>query len=444
MNASGEWRVHQLRVSNFRQLGDCTVTFGPEITLLTGRNGSGKTSVLEALAVMLSTVVSELGNESRNFNHGDVRRLFSHLDSVGEYATSEPQYPLVGELSATLAGRDASWERRISAVGGHTTAGSLEVRKGVREVGVKATGDQREPGYSPVTLPIICYYGVERLIAARRAHGEITASRRGAYSSALDPKSDLTGLTLFLEALDGQIQQADAFGDPVPEAAKRQFDAIDRACATVLEPVGWKRLRWNRAIKALTLSHEEHGTQPLDVLASGTKIAALLAIDIASRMARANPHLGSEELLTQTPGIVLVDEIDLHLHPSWQQRIIPAIRRAFPRVQFVVSTHSPQVIASVENSNVRVLDGDDVQIPRFGHGLRAEAVLRYVQGTELAPESEPRKKIDRYLELVFSDRGFSEEATSLREDIEAHVGGIEAIPEFIEADAYLSFHAMQD
>jgi len=350
---------------------------------------------------------------------------------------------VVGKLSALLAGAPHSWERRLGGPRGRTTRGDIDVRQSMaslRSEATRAGGSQSDE----TVLPVVAHYGVERLTGTRRAQGKISTSRTGAYASALDPRSDLTRLATFLESLDGQILAAQAYGDETPTAAIAQFLAIDSACKSILEPVGWSNLRWNRGINSLTLSHEVEGTLPIASLASGTKIAAGLAIDLASRMARANPHLGADALLYQTPGIVLIDEVDLHLHPTWQQQIVPALRRTFPLVQFILSTHSPQVIATVESDNIRILRDDRVDIPRFAYGLRPEAVLARVQDTNPNPDVPARTVLNRYLSAVYADQGRSEEMLRLRRELDDTLGGPTLNPELIEADAYLTYSALED
>src|SRR5699024_5594381 len=232
-----------------------------------------------------------------------------------------------------VSGERFSWEKILGSATGRTTWGGRDVRDFVAGISRSAVEHGMSDG-PPTTLPAIAYYGVERLLAVRRAQTPIGTSRMAAYDAALDPRSDLKRLSQFVSSLHEQVLAAEAFDDGDPSGARRQFDAIDRACSQVLTPVGWSRLRWNPLIDALTLSHPRYGTLPLDHLATGTKIAAGLTIDLASRMARANPHLGACDLLEQTPGIVLIDEVDLHLHPVWQQRIIPSLRETFPRIQF--------------------------------------------------------------------------------------------------------------
>jgi predicted ATP-binding protein involved in virulence len=443
MDESSDWRVETLRVQSFRHLPDLEITFGPEVTLLVGTNGSGKSTILDALAIMLSTIVAEFGGEGRAFTQSDARQIVSDLPSIRRLATAEAQYPVVGTLEAVVAGVPSRWERRLGSAKGRTTRGDLGVINHVRKIRTRATG-QRDIGTVESILPVLAHYGVERLTGTRRGHGEIPSSRTGAYLSALDPRSDLTRLASFLESLDGQILAAQAYGDETPNAAIQQFRAIDSACSSILEPVKWRNLRWNRGINALTLSHPDQGTLPLTSLASGAKIAAGLAIDLASRMARANPHLGAGELLRATPGIVLVDEVDLHLHPTWQQEIVPALRQTFPRVQFVLSTHSPQVIATVESKNIRILRENSVDVPRYANGLRPEAVLAEVQDTDPTPQVPARKKLKQYLEAVYHDKGKTPEALALRDVIDTTMGGATRNPELVEADAYLMFSSLED
>jgi len=269
--------------------------------------------------------------------------------------------------------------------------------------------------------------------------GSIAKTRFGAYAAALDPQSDLNRLSGFLEDLATSITNAQAFGDDPPLAAIAQFDAIERACSVILEPTGWAKPRWNPLVKAITLAHPTRGTLPLSYLSTGIKITAGLVIDLASRIARANPQLGSSELLRRASGIVLIDEIDLHLHPRWQQEIVPALRRTFPSVQFIVTTHSPQVLSTVDALHIRVLDGQDVRLVDHAAGLRSDVVLRTILDTNPEPDVEKRRQVRRYMAMVDSGRGSSEEARELRQELENEVGGIEKIPELAEADASMAF-----
>lgn len=145
-----------------------------------------------------------------------------------------------------------------------------------------------------------------------------------------------------------------------------------------------------------------------------------VASDLARRMALANPHL-SDPLASEA--IVLIDEIELHLHPDWQQRVLIDLNRTFPNTQFIVSTHSPQVLTTVRPEQIIRLRsvGDNViaerkTAPTFGN--EAGNVLSSVMGVQERPDTNPfSKKLSRYRELIAFGSGGSEEAQGLRAEL---------------------------
>jgi len=434
MTFDDDWRVDRLTLSNYRCFRELSLDFAAPVTALVGTNGSGKTAVLDALAVMLSTVIREFGGQSQGFATRDATVRASDLGSYDAVATLEPMYPVTAEAIASVSGLDFVWQRARGSERGRTTWGSADLRTFAHSLAERA----RSENLGAPRLPVLAYYGVERLLGVRRADGYVKSSRFSAYAAALNPKSDLTRLSGFLEVLATQITSAVAFGDPPPRAARAQFDAIEEACDIVLASTGWSRPRWNPAVRELTLTHSSGQTLPLSWLASGIKISAGLAIDLASRMARANPGLGSRELLATTPGVVLIDEVDLHLHPAWQQKIVPSLTEAFPRIQFIITTHSPQVLSTIDARSVRILEGESVRIPEHSAGLRSDVILRNIQGTKPEPDIEQRRELAAYLELVYANRGESDPARELRVRIEERLGGVANNPELADADAYMA------
>lgn len=101
--------------------------------------------------------------------------------------------------------------------------------------------------------------------------------------------------------------------------------------------------------------HQDAGTMPVAQLSDGVRNMMGLVADIAFRATKLNPHLGLEAA-RQTAGIVLIDEVDMHLHPSWQQTVLASLQEAFPNIQFIVTTHSPQVLSTVSREHIRVLE----------------------------------------------------------------------------------------
>ena len=128
----------------------------------------------------------------------------------------------------------------------------------------------------------------------------------------------------------------------------------------------------------------------MDILSDGIRTTIGLVADIAHRMAKLNPQL-AENIATKTPGIILIDEVDMHLHPEWQQQILRSLKAAFPKVQLIVSTHSPQVLSTLRKENIRVLSSDDddiwsaVEPLKSPLGHESKDALAYIMDTHPRP-----------------------------------------------------------
>ncbi|MFC8043409.1 AAA family ATPase [Nocardia sp. NPDC057353] len=378
MPEPGDWHIDRLEVENFRCFERLDITFDPKLTVLIGPNGTGKTAVLDALAILLSTVLGIFKADTRSIAVSDVREIPRDLDSRDAVARMEPVYPARGRADATLAGERFQWFRERHRPKGSDLWGNTSA---LQDAVGRLWADE---GSRP--LPVLALYGVERSIGGGKTSGTVERSRAGAYESALDGKSDLTRLAGYIEALTLADFVADSRGGEA-RAARNQLKAISLACNRMLETTGWRDPVWNPIVRGMTLRHPTHGELPLSALSSGIKIAAGLVIDLVSRMARANPARGAEDLLESVPGIVLIDEIDLHLHPTWQQQILPSLTEAVPQVQFIVTTHSPQVLSTVEGHSIRVLGEQGARSVPYSAGLRSDVVLREVMDASPTPLS---------------------------------------------------------
>ena len=149
-----------------------------------------------------------------------------------------------------------------------------------------------------------------------------------------------------------------------------------------------------------------------------------LVADLARRMAQGNPHLDDP---LESEAVVLIDEVDLHLHPAWQQRVLTDLAKTFRKTQFIVSTHSPQVLTTVRPERVICLYRQDDRIVAGQssapiYGAEAGSVLEAVMGVSERPAAERNefvKKLEEYRRLVDDGRGRSEEAVSLRGALES-------------------------
>lgn len=174
----------------------------------------------------------------------------------------------------------------------------------------------------------------------------------------------------------------------------------------------------------------------MEALSDGARSVISMTADIAYRMARLNPDLG-ENVTLETPGVVLIDEIDMHLHPSWQQTVVNDLHKAFPKVQFIVTTHSPQVLTSVPAEDIRILHWDEdlveIEEPSFSLGAASSQLLKDIQKVDDRPTELPIvKDLQRYLQLVSQDEWDTDEAAVLRRKLDKWAKGME--PALLRAD----------
>lgn len=236
-----------------------------------------------------------------------------------------------------------------------------------------------------VVFPLIAYYGASRYSQPPTATAD----------DFMEPGPRLQGYYASLVAVPNEMQflrwaKAQEFvkaqeGQPVPG-----LDAAKGAVAQCVE--GCRDLVYRARDDVLTVDLADGRTLPYNLLSAGERSMLAMVADMAWRCSYLNPDLGADAA-RETPGVVLIDEIDLHLHPSWQRRVVGDLKRAFPKVQFIVTTHSPFIIQSLEPGELITLDDDD-GIPDHEYADRSiEDVVEGVQGVDLPQMSERRRKM---------------------------------------------------
>ena len=193
--------------------------------------------------------------------------------------------------------------------------------------------------------------------------------------------------------------------------------------AVIADLTGWKDIRYSTQENALTLSHESLGELNVDQLSDGIRNIFAVVADIAYRCLLLNPALG-ENAAQETSGIVLIDEVDMHLHPAWQQTILSDLRKAFPRIQFIVTTHSPQVLSSIETRHIRMLEnGCCVPCEGSTYGAESSRILEEVFGISLRAKTASREALDTYLALIQQGEHDSQQARDLRAQLDKWLYG---------------------
>jgi predicted ATP-binding protein involved in virulence len=168
-------------------------------------------------------------------------------------------------------------------------------------------------------------------------------------------------------------------------------------------------------------------------MSDGQRMMIGLVADIVKRACQLNGAFLGAKTLEETPGLVLIDEIDLHLHPKWQRQIVTALKKIFPQIQFFATTHSPQVIGECKPEEIVLLtpQGQKKYVPG-SHGMDSNWILECVMGAD-GRTPEIAKRIKSLFDLIDSDR--LEEAKSeirkLREELPA------VAPDIVAAESYI-------
>jgi predicted ATP-binding protein involved in virulence len=418
-------RIDDITITNFDGFERRNFSFNPHFNLLVGDNASGKTSVLDALAVSVGSWFLGL----RGFEKGpgispeEVRvAAYEHLDSY----TFEKQFPSRIECTGVVLGQRINWSRELRREGGRTTTVNA---KSISEVGSDA--ERRVRAGEDITLPLICTYGTERLWFEKGHHTRkagATGSRH--RPSRLDGYRDSFNFTIQETALIDWIRDQST----VSLQARRDTVALSIVkSAITMCTEGARSLYYDGRYKDLVVVLEEHGPQLFKNLSDGQRIMLTFVGELASRAAILNPHLG-DAALRETPGVVMVDELDLHLHPRWQRRVIHDLKATFPSLQFIATTHSPQLIGEAQPEEIRLLDGGDTAMPPRSFGIDSSRVLEEVMGT-----SSRNHSVEDLLKRLFQsidDEDF-DRARSLLVEVEAKLGSGD--PEVTRARALMTF-----
>ncbi len=433
---TNDCHIDRLLLQNYRCFPELDISFDKKLTVIVARNGGGKTAVLDALAVALRLFVDTIEGRStsKGFNSTDIRLVQSPQKLM------EPVTPARLVAEGSILGHSISWarERQSQEASRTTTAEAQELKRIATLIGLLnkkysqvKTNSGEDVKNAPVIplYPLISYYGTGRLWSATK----LTESKKTSASSALNARARgytdcLSSSSHYKYFIDwfrrfSYEAVAQAKGSS-PHEPQRVLDAVCRSVDIALEPSGWQNLSWDFAEDIITAAHAKYGQLPVDLLSDGIRNIVGLVADIAHRTARLNPQLG-ENAATRTPGIVLIDEVDMHLHPEWQQMILGALRSAFPLVQFIVTTHSPQVLSTVRKENVRTLVNDELgnwtatQPSASPLGHESGDALANIMGTHPRPNlPEVLSRVHAYEQLVRSGRGDSSDAKEILEDLE--------------------------
>ncbi len=367
-------RIDHLKIKNFRNFGEISIDFAEGVNLFVGSNGSGKTSILEAINVALGGFFGKREPKmQRPIKPEELKLTQSKRESIATVRAS----------SGFIEGGD--WWRSIKR---ETMSNDSQYLKSASEYGQKFY-DLFEVEHDRTVAPLIVYYSTQRLFK------EANSSKKQTYDSA---NGRSNGYLLCLKDLSINSNLREWLGNAATRRATLQIKEIDRT-DQILENVE-KAIRKTLIMfmdlpedfslkiyqdpdldNEVFIHYDEEHDLPLTYYSDGFRNLLYLIMDMVWRASQLNPWMTLEEIMEYVFGVVTVDEIDLHLHPRWQAKAICAIQTFFPKVQFFVTTHSPTVVANFENGTLYIIRENEINRRASDYfGKQVNNVIRNVLG----------------------------------------------------------------
>jgi predicted ATP-dependent endonuclease of OLD family len=384
-------RVIRLKLASFRAIEAAEFRFEPGFNLIVGVNGVGKSSVLDALRICMSRILPSV-TKSRakvmSFSAADIRGDFPFLDV---------------ELSFDHNGHDLrftrqQWRQKFAkddtrnieklrreiinsdrlSVRARTLLRELNTSQRVADSDnlIPSLGALKESAKDSLVAPNCIYFSTNRSFASDTRGSKSTAPRdeATAYAEALSPRA------LYLVQFADWMRVQEAMANE-RQKGKRDLEVVRSAARRFLP--NYKNLRPDPQGESRLLIDRGGTTLDVSQLSDGERGVLAFVLELAKRLSQANPSL--DDPLRHGEATVLIDEIDLHLHPKWQRTIVGHLRKVFPRCQFVATTHSPQVVAAVEPEQVLLMTAAGVIHPDRSLGMDSNWILRHLMEADERP-----------------------------------------------------------
>jgi predicted ATP-binding protein involved in virulence len=400
-------RIDKIEIQNFKRFEKQTLELHPQFTLLVGDNGAGKTTLLDALAVaaavwLVKVPDSTLASSGRNILTNEIRLKSKEEGDRIQFNECKPVAVLA---TGKIAGRDVHWCRQIRKGGARTTnAEAKEALAIIADVFIRVAGGDK------VLCPVIAYYG---------------AGRSWLPSQQRNPKGKANGPARRWEAFYDCFEERIRLSD-LQDWFQREVIAFVNRGGTwrpgyevvkmaILRCIPESEDLWYDGDRAEIVLSIDGKAQPFSLLSAGQRMMVALIADIAIKAVTQNAfllpadQLGPDDrpwprILRETPGLVLIDEVDVHLHPKWQRRVVGDLKETFPSMQFVATTHSPQVIGEVPADEIRMMSQTgEITQPRISMGVDSNWILDHVMPDAESRDAVTRKLLDDIEEALDED-----------------------------------------
>lgn len=437
--------IRHLHLRHFRAFEETVIPLHPELNVIIGINGAGKTSVLECLARLLQVYVHLLGQRSitgihwgEQFKVNDLMNGKENgsvtLEAEVKFTAKEHEAHEEGDLGVEEGEmtyhRTVRWEVALSRAGGGWLDDELSNDwSALEELALELRQRFNEPKSGNVkhepALPIVAFFPSNIALGPLEYGPEKEVFKQTSpfysLSDALTPAAlDYHSFFRWFRWLQSKQRS---------EREEQLFDQVKQAVSGILNGAGKTavydnlHIDWEQSVSGELAINKNGRPLKMSQFSEGEKRLVLMAAQLAYRLSIANPK--SAAPLKEGSGVVLIDEIDLHLHPQWESRVVPSFRQVFPSLQFIITSHSAAVLQSVGREHLLVLDNgqvlDSSENP-FTLGRQIDEISQDAFGLAVYPEHTPalkelQAKIRQCHDFIDSDQ--LEKAEALLAEIEA-------------------------
>lgn len=458
-------KIDHLNLFEFRQFKSEKIKFDSKTTVFVGNNGSGKTSIIEAISLSLSWLSALIKNEDgsgHRMKEADINN--SSLAKYSSICTSLSVLPNLNYEITLVESKEGVVNKQRSKY--------MDIKQ-LAEIYRYCNEKNENFG-----LPVLAYYSISRSVEVKMEDFEYAAKKDAkaswgkldGYTESLDESKSFRQFLAWLIRVDkveeetsssqfialqskientreliellsqnknesnteislnliSRVQDMEEQLSSMKSAhssievneinlSKKVKEAIYKFMPSV------KNIRIKYTLNSIDLVMDKNGvTISALQLSQGEKSLFSLVGDIARRMVMLNPSLKANPL--DGHGIILIDEIDLHLHPMWQQQVVRRLNKTFKNIQFILSTHSPQVLSTVSHESIRIISDIDGNIeiitPDFSLGSESKQILEDILGVPSRPQDvQIVKDLSEYEDLVSQDSWDSPRALELRDKL---------------------------
>jgi predicted ATP-binding protein involved in virulence len=408
-------KIKRIAINSFRGIKELCLEFETqEPTVILGINGVGKSSILDCLAILLSRFTSPIQyptTSGRLFREEDVNNGCNETHN---------------EITISVDNSEVSWsltkvqKRRTK----DTNSNLIELKNLIEDT-------QNQLRQNPqFNLPIFVHYAVNRAVIdiPLKVTKKPVIETVAAYEQALNGvQINFNNFFQWFRTLE-DLENEERRDNPI--FLNPQLDAVRQAIYSVLPE--FSNLRIRRSPLRMTVIKDSREII-INQLSDGEKCLLAMVGDLAWRLAIANP---SNPKPLSGDGVVLIDEIELHLHPKWQREVIPALTHTFPNCQFIVTTHSPQVVSHVKPEGIYILEKTDMGITvnhaESSFGRDSNRILEDLMGVPERPQ-EVKDSLRELFRCIDSNN--LEGAKKIRQVLASEIGEDE--PEFVRADVLI-------